>query len=242
MRKNKKEPAHEWAPPYLKELFVYVKKVVGSTTTVLHIKCSLCFELRQTSGIGALKKQFEKGVRIEICRDCRKNKCISVTKLTDAEALKINVDLDQTSYFNYRGHLWVNRVCRKCSQTSPIRVSSLLNSLKKGKKLSNGCVLCGYKSDNLGKGKYKKDGGYIVVLCKQHPNATKQGTVAEHRLVMEESLGRYLTSYETVHHINGIKDDNRIENLQLRTGQHGAGVVACCGSCGSRSIVYTPLA
>ncbi len=65
-------------------------------------------------------------------------------------------------------------------------------------------------------GRLKTSTGYIIVRCEGHPR-TSEGHpyVFEHILVMEAYLGRYLTINEIIHHINGRKDDNRIENLEL---------------------------
>jgi uncharacterized protein (DUF1330 family) len=64
-------------------------------------------------------------------------------------------------------------------------------------------------------GKYEVKGGYAFRRVDNHPFKNGSGYVPEHRLVMEKHLGRYLKDEEIVHHINGIKNDNRIENLRL---------------------------
>jgi len=61
-----------------------------------------------------------------------------------------------------------------------------------------------------------------MVYAYKHPNS-KKGTVAEHVLVMTKILGRPLRKGEQIHHKNGIKTDNRPENLELWTKQHPSG-------------------
>lgn len=64
-------------------------------------------------------------------------------------------------------------------------------------------------------GIWKHHTGYVYVYSPEHPFRDKDNYVKRSRLVMESIVNRFLKRTEVVHHINGIKDDDRPENLRL---------------------------
>lgn len=83
----------------------------------------------------------------------------------------------------------------------------------------------------------KNQEGYILVRDNSFPEMLgRSGYVLKHRVEMAKYLNRPLTKDESVHHIDGDKNNNNIENLQLRIGKHGTGCVYCCQDCGSRRL------
>lgn len=86
--------------------------------------------------------------------------------------------------------------------------------------VSNSCRKCfkqtGAYNSNWKGGKTYHKKGYVMRHVPQHPRcANNHGYIFEHILVMEKKLGRYLFKNENIHHKNGIKNDNRLKNLEL---------------------------
>lgn len=117
-------------------------------------------------------------------------------------------------------HSFAWSACLDCGRTKWIRLNS-------GKPESERCHSCASKGKNSprwngGRHIQHKSGYVLAWVDEANPfrgMAKNSNRVLEHRLIMAMFLGRCLESWEVVHHKNGIKTDNRIENLHLLNSQ-----------------------
>lgn len=154
---------------------------------------------------GACKHFLKKGV-INFCSDkCRKigfiKKPVVRCNSCNKKIIKHPCEVNRTNFCNSRckGNFMLGK--------SP---------WNKGKHTSNSGQFKHGKHHPLWNGGNRKTSfGYNKILKPDHPFADNMGYVLEHRFVMERNIGRYLRKEEAIHHINEIKDDNRIDNLML---------------------------
>jgi hypothetical protein len=107
---------------------------------------------------------------------------------------------------------WLRGRCRTCHSCTARAKIRLYNT-------SGAARLCGCRHPAFKRGYVLSDSGYqIITLPVGHPYlamASPHRRVRRHRLIMAESLGRLLSPWEQVHHRNGNRQDNRLENLEL---------------------------
>ncbi len=103
------------------------------------------------------------------------------------------------------------------------------------------CAACrtvaGSANGNWKGGRTRHKAGYVMVRVPDHPRARASPYVFEHILVAEDLLGRFLEPGESIHHRNGVRDDNRPENLELWTRPQPSGIRASDAVEWARSIL-----
>lgn len=130
--------------------------------------------------------------------------------------LKRKTDLGYLNSLSTRQKISETQKGKKLSEKYKRKISEAVKKVFKGRNFKR-------ENNSHWKGGIIKAHNYIYIYQPKHPfpNQDKR-YVFEHRLIAEKYLNRYLTKQERIHHINEIKDDNRIENLYLfsTSGEH----------------------
>ena len=147
--------------------------------------------------------------------------CKNRTKLKDLSNCKFGelTVINRAKNDKWDNTMW-NAIC-SCKKEIVVKGAEIISGRVKS---------CGCWKARKGEAHWKWKGGksidrngYIQLTIPKHPNARNNGRIFEHVVVMSKYLGRKLFKNETVHHKNGIRDDNRIKNLELKVSNHGQG-------------------
>jgi len=94
------------------------------------------------------------------------------------------------------------------------------SNYERSKKHICGALSCRKKIMEAPEGTKKSKRGYgsnshILIKAPNHPGADRNGCIPEHRMIIENELGRFLSKEEVIHHIDMVKNNNKLDNLDL---------------------------
>lgn len=146
-------------------------------------------------------------------------RCSKIASRTHTEM--VTLETGSIVYWNERREVGRNQQvpvqCGICGQIRTVAAYKIPHTTFTGYCVD--CARTGERSHFWKGGRYKHPNGYIIIRLtpdhKFYNMADSHHLVPEHRLIMAEHIDRCLRDDEIVHHKNGIKDDNRLENLEL---------------------------
>jgi hypothetical protein len=155
------------------------------------------------------KKIVTSGSHLRRKQGTRSCGCLTRNKTSKLDSIKGNKFSNLTAIKKIKGSIWLFKC--DCGVKKQINAYAVVSNIT----MSCGCYnkekSTGDNHPNFKGGKFINEQGYVYVSSRVLYG--KKGF--EHRLIMEKHLGRCLNKNENVHHKNGNRSDNRIENLEL---------------------------
>lgn len=158
------------------------------------------------------KQRSEQSKRLMANRPLIEKTCVHCKKIFMTKSLVTQKYCNRVCKSRFRWAQGIDNVTNSCVVCNKMFSSNaLVGRLTCGREC---LIFYKKKTGDTKEGHLNKD-GYRIIARPGHANCNRYGKVLEHTWVMSEHLKRPIRKGENVHHRNGIKDDNRIENLEL---------------------------